>query len=98
MTAGTQLGFTIGNHITPAEEGEHNFVSQSLEKKFKKFPFVNGETKRPIELYSMALDHKLYVVEGIRSIPSSIAPIYLSKNKFPSKNRLKLVENEHFPL
>ena len=46
---------------------------------------MNGETKRPIELYSMALDHKLYVVEGIRLIPSSIALIYLSYNIFDER-------------
>ena len=51
---------------------------------------MNGETKRPIELYSMALDHKLYAVEGIRSIPSSIAPIYLPKNIFDERFGEKL--------
>ena len=64
------------------EKREHNFVSLRRKKNFTKFPLVNGETKRPVELYSMPLDHKLYAVEGIRSIPSSIAPIYLSKNIF----------------
>ena len=52
---------------------------------------MNGETKRPIELYSMVLDHKLYDVEGIRSIPSSIAPIYFSKNIFDERFGEKLV-------
>ena len=51
---------------------------------------MNGETKRPAELYSMPLDHKLYVVEGIRSIPSSIAPIYLPKNIFDERFGEKL--------
>ena len=101
---GTQSSSSVSKNsirrsqITPAEEGEHNFVSLRRKINLKKFPFVNGETKRPADLISMPLDHKLYAVEGIRSIPSSIAPIYLPKNKIPSKNRLKLVENEHFPL
>ena len=42
----------------------------------------------------MPLDHKLYGVEGIRSIPSSIAAIYLSKNIFDELFDEKLVENE----
>ena len=89
---------SIASYFTPIEEGDHRVCVTEAKNKYKKFPFVNGETKRPVDLYSMPLDHKLYAVEGIRSIPSSIAPIYLSKNKFPGKNRLKLVENEHFPL
>ena len=52
---------------------------------------MNGETKRPADLISMPLDHKLYAVEGIRSIPSSIAPIYLPKNIFDERFGEKLV-------
>ena len=85
-------------HITPIEERDHNFVSLRRKKKFEKFLFVNGHTSGPVELISMPLDRKVYAVEGIRSILDSIASIYLSKNKFPSKNQPKLAENEHFPL
>ena len=53
---------------------------------------MNGETKRPADLISMPLDHKLYAVEGIRSIPSSIASIYLSKNIFDELFGEKLVK------
>ena len=53
---------------------------------------MNGETKRPADLDSMPLDHKLYGVEGIRSIPSSIASIYLSKNIFDELFGEKLVK------
>ena len=72
----------------------------SLRRKinFAKFPFVNGDVSEAVDLISMTPDHKLYVGEGIRSILDSIASIYLSKNKFPSKNQPKLAENEHFPL
>ena len=52
---------------------------------------MNGETKRPVDLSSMPLDHKLYVGEGIRSIPGSIASIYLSKNIFDERFGNKLV-------
>ena len=41
---------------------------------------MNGVTKCLADLDSMPLDIKLYSVEGIRSIPSAIAPIYFSKN------------------
>ena len=51
---------------------------------------MNGETKMSVDLDSMSLDHKLYVVEGIRSIPSSIAPIYLPKNIFDERFGEKL--------
>ena len=63
---------------------------------------MNGDTSEAaavdLLIISVSLDHKLYVGEGIRSILDSIASIYLSKNKFPSKNQPKLAENEHFPL
>ena len=74
------------------------YVSLRRKKKFEKFPFVNGSTKRPAELDSMPLDHKLYVGEGIRSILNSISSIYLSENIFDERFGEKLVENEHFPL
>ena len=68
-------------NITPSEERGHNFVSLRR-KKFEKFSFVNGLTSEAVELYSMPLEHKLYVGEGIRKILHAIASIYLSKNIF----------------
>ena len=85
-------------HVTPAEEGEHNFVS--LRRFFYKIklPFVNGDTSGPVELISMPLEHKLYVGEGIRSILGFSASIDFSKIICDERFGEKLVENEHFPL
>ena len=56
-----------------------------------KLPFVNGATSGPVELIPRSLDHKVYAVEGIRSIRYSISPIYLSKNIFDERFGDKLV-------
>ena len=85
-------------HITPGEEREHRVCFTEAKIFRKKFPFVNGETKRPADLDSMPLDHKLYDVEGIRSILNFFSSIYLSENIFDERFGEKLVENEHFPL
>ena len=72
-----------GKQITPAEKGEHNFVTEALFF-FKEFPLVNGDTSEVVDLISVPLDHKLYVGEGIRSNLGSIASIYFSKNNLMS--------------
>ena len=51
---------------------------------------MNGDVSEAADLISVSLDHKLYAVEGIRSIPSSIAPIYLPKNIFDERFGEKL--------
>ena len=52
---------------------------------------MNGDTSEAVDLISVSLDHKLYAVEGIRSILDSISPIYLSKNIFEERFGDKLV-------
>ena len=78
-------------HITPRERREHNYVSLRRKKKSAKFPFVNGDVSEAVDLASVTLDHKVYHVEGIRSILDSISPIYLSKNIFDERFGDKLV-------
>ena len=68
----------IASHVTPAEKGEHNFVSQWLEKNFEKFSFVNGSSSEAVDLIPVPLSHKVYVGFDPRSIIDSWASIYFS--------------------
>ena len=52
---------------------------------------MNGDASGPVELILMSRDHKVYAVEGIRSILDSISPIYLSENIFDERFGDKLV-------
>ena len=75
----------------PARNVSTGYVPPRRKINFKKIPFMNGVTKSLADLDSVPLDHKLYALEGIRSIPCSIAPIYLSKNIFEERFGEKLV-------
>ena len=50
----------------PARNVSTGYVSLRLEKKLKKFSFVNGVKKCLADLISGPLDHNLHVGEGIK--------------------------------